>query len=104
MDERVYYSDTRGGNLFGYAVGNDCVESGFDKGDIAIVNPNLKAKNGDYVLVRAAGQCNIKLYIDGNDGAILASPGEEGGAIPAISAIILGKVVERRRSYKPRQG
>ncbi len=54
------YSDTKGRNLFALKVENDSMEPLFHQGDIIIINPNLKAKSGDYVIVRLKGEVTFK--------------------------------------------
>lgn len=44
------YSDILGRNLFALRVENDSMEPLFHQDDIIIVNPNIKAKNGDFVI------------------------------------------------------
>lgn len=53
------YSDTLGRNLFALKVENDSMEPLFREGDIIIVNPNIKAKNGDYVIARLKNQGEV---------------------------------------------
>jgi SOS-response transcriptional repressor LexA len=53
------YSDTKGRNLFALEVKNDSMEPLFHSGDLLIVNPNLKAKSGDYVIVRVKGEGEV---------------------------------------------
>jgi len=100
MYDEVVYSDTRARNMFGYRVEGDEMRPFFRKGDIAIVNPNLEPRHGDYVVARKGSACMLRLYVEGEGGPLLAStaPGET--PIPARTAMVLGRVVERRRSYR----
>ena len=100
MNEQVYYSDTRGNNLFGYRVEDDEAVPHFRKGDVALINPNLSPRNGDFVVARGSGKCMLRLYVEGASGSILVAPSGMDVPVAADSLIILGRVVERRRSYK----
>jgi SOS-response transcriptional repressor LexA len=53
------YSDILGRNLFALKVENDSMEPLFREGDIIIINPNIKAKNGDYVIARLKNQGEV---------------------------------------------
>lgn len=52
MADGFVYTDRKGRNLFGARVVNDSMEPEFKEGDILIVNPNLEAQNGDYVIAK----------------------------------------------------
>jgi SOS-response transcriptional repressor LexA len=99
MTETVFYSDTRGRNLFGFRVNDDDMRPTFFKGDIAVVNPNLTPRNGDYVIARRGERCYLRLYIE-NSSAMLSATNLAEPPVPVSSHILLGRVVERRRSYK----
>ncbi len=95
------YSDTKGRNLFALEVKNDSMEPLFHQGDLIIVNPNLKAKSGDYVIVRVKGEGEVtfkKLLI--KDRHIILKPLNlkyDDIIIDDESQFeIIGKVVERK--------
>jgi SOS-response transcriptional repressor LexA len=46
------YTDVKGRNLFGVRVTGDSMEPEFREGDVLVVNPNLEAKNGDFVIAK----------------------------------------------------
>ncbi|GEM_PF-2067626 len=100
MSETVFYSDTRGHNLFGYRVRDVEATRPFRKGDVAVVNPNLPARHGDYVVARGGDGCALMLFIEGPSGALLATLGSEEPPVSASRFVLLGRVVEKRRSYK----
>jgi len=99
MSEVLFYSDTRGRNLFGYRVDDDDMWPAFRKGDVAIVNPNLTPRNGDYVAARRGKECFIRLYVR-NPSEMLSAVNSATPPIPISSCVLLGRVVERRRSYR----
>ena len=99
MTEAVFYSDTRGRNLFGFGVNDDDMRPTFFKGDIAVVNPNLPPRNGDYVVARRGERCFLRLYIE-NPSGMLAATNLAEPPVAASLYVLLGRVVERRRSYK----
>jgi len=99
MSEPIYYSDTRGRNLFGYNVRESEGHPIFREGDIAVVNPNLSARNGDYVLARGNKGCALMLYLEGPSGPMLVGPGSGEPPCPAGDFVLLGRVVERKRTY-----
>lgn len=98
MDPRdVYYSDTRADNIFGYRMEDDSMEPVFRRGDIAIVNPNLSARPGDYVVVRSGGETLLrKMGVSGK----MLRPLDSGYPIAVESGcVIMGRVVEKKRLY-----
>lgn len=99
MSESHFYSDTRGSNLFGYRVQDDSMMPAFEKGDIAVVNPNLEAREGDFVVIRRGAACSLRLFVKSEPNPLLAAIKSAEPPFPANSAVILGRVVERRRSY-----
>jgi len=96
------YSDTKGRNLFALKVENDSMEPIFHPGDIIIVNPNLKSKSGDYVIVRLKGEVTFKKLML-KDRLVILKP-----LNPKYDDIILdrkdhfeiiGKVVEKKTIF-----
>jgi len=50
--EEWLYTTAKGERMFALKVKNDCMEPEFREGDRIIVNPNVEAASGDYVIVR----------------------------------------------------
>ncbi|HUT52540.1 MAG TPA: XRE family transcriptional regulator [bacterium] len=69
--DAVVYSDQKAANLFAVKVVNDSMEPEFREGDVLIVNPNLEAKSGDYVIAKLKEENEAtfkKLIIHGDKG------------------------------------
>ena len=93
----VYYSDTRARNIFGYRVPDDSMAPEFRAGDIAVVNPNLSGRPGDYAVARSGGKTllgRISAAGDGFEAAAARPPTTFSGSD------VLGRVVERKRFYR----
>ena len=98
MDPRdVYYSDTKARNIFGYRVEDDSMGPLFRRGDIMVVNPNLSARPGDYVVARRKGETFLRRV--GVSGKQLEPVSSEHNSLPTSACLILGRVVERKRLY-----
>ena len=97
----TYYSDTRGKNLFGYRVDDDSMEPQFRRGDIAVVNPNLSARPGDYVVALVLGETAPKALLRrmGSTG-LLETLAKGHSPVAAGAYEVLGRVVERKRLYR----
>ena len=52
ISENYVETFTKGNNIFALLVKNACMIPEFIDGDIIIINPNIEAHNGDYVVVR----------------------------------------------------
>jgi len=103
------YTDRKGENLFGVRVTNDSMEPEFREGDILVVNPNLEAKSGDYVIAKLTDENEATFK------KLVIHPGEGGRSIiilrplnPAYQDIVItdpekveivGKVVERKTLF-----
>ena len=85
----IYYSDTRGRNLFGFRVTDDEAGPLFRQGDIAVVNPNLSARPGDYAVIQSGRRTFLRKM-----------ESTESRQASARDENILGRVVERKRSYR----
>jgi phage repressor protein C with HTH and peptisase S24 domain len=94
----IYYSDTRGRNLFGYRVEDDSMEPVFRRGDIAVVNPNLPGRPGDYVLARCGEETVLRRL--GAGGKRLESLERNKPVMRLAASNILGRVVEKKRIYR----
>jgi len=98
------YSDIKGRNLFALRVENDSMEPIFHPGDIIIINPNLKPKSGDYVIVRlkAEGEVTFKKLLI-KDRHIILKPlnlkYEDIIIDDEAHFEIIGKVVERKTMF-----
>lgn len=100
------YTDTKGKNLFAVRVVNDSMEPDFREGDVLIVNPNLEAKNGDYVIAKLVDENEAtfkKLIIHGGKGSRrllilrpLNSRYQDMVITDSSRVQIVGKVVERK--------
>ncbi len=69
--EAVVYSDQKAANLFAVKVVNDSMEPEFREGDVLIVNPNLAARSGDYVIAKLKEDNEAtfkKLILHGGEG------------------------------------
>jgi SOS-response transcriptional repressor LexA len=98
------YSDTLGRNLFALRVENDSMEPLFRAGDIIIVNPNIKPKNGDYVVARLKNEGEVtfkKLHISNGQIALRPLNHEYNDIILKEDQDfeIIGKVVERKTIF-----
>ena len=110
VSDALVYSDQKGRNLFAVKVVNDSMEPEFREGDVLIVNPNLEAKSGDYVIAKLLADNEAtfkKLIIHAGPGPgkrllILRplNPRYEDMVIPDPGNLnIVGKVVEKKRLY-----
>lgn len=106
------YTDQKGRNLFATRVVNDSMEPEFQEGDILIVNPNLAAGNGDYVIakLRPDNEVTFKKLVKVNRSAdgisepiIILRPLNSRYHDIVITdpshVEIVGKVVEKKRLY-----
>ena len=98
------YSDILGRNLFALRVENDSMEPLFHQGDIIIVNPNIKARNGDFVVARRkeGGEVTFKKLKIEDDEIRLKPLNKEYDDIilkDDDDFEILGKVVERKTIF-----
>jgi len=98
------YSDILGKNLFALRVENDSMEPLFHQDDIIIVNPNIKARSGDYVIARLneGGEVTFKKLKIENDEVRLKPLNKEYDDIVLKEDDdyeILGKVVERKTIF-----
>jgi len=98
------YSDTLGRNLFALRVENDSMEPLFHQGDIIIINPNIKPRSGDFVIVRLKSEGEVtfkKLSIKG--GRITLQPLNTKYDVIVLEEKddfeIIGKVVERKTIF-----
>jgi SOS-response transcriptional repressor LexA len=102
-DEYVY-SDIKGRNLFALRVENNSMEPLFHERDILIVNPNIKPRTGDYVVVKLAeeGEATFKKLIE-KDRIIILRPlnpdYEDIILTPEDDFEVIGKVVERKTIF-----
>jgi SOS-response transcriptional repressor LexA len=102
-DEYVY-SDTKGRNLFAVRVVNDSMEPEFREGDLLIVNPNLEAQNGDFVIAKIPDENEATFKKLVRHGKILIlrplNPRYPDIVVDKPSRLaIVGKVVERKTLY-----
>ncbi len=103
------YSDRKGRNLFAVRVTNDSMEPGFREGDMLVINPNLEARSGDYVIAKIKDENEAtfkKLMIhqreQGHELIILRplNPQYQDIVISDPSTVeIIGKVVERKTLF-----
>lgn len=108
--DNYVYTDRKGRNLFAVTVTNDSMEPRFHEGDVLIVNPNLEAGNGDYVIAKLRDENEAtfkKLVVHG--------PGKKGESLIILRPLnpsyqdmvitepggveIIGKVVERKTLF-----
>ena len=54
------YTDRKGKNLIGVRVAGDSMEPVFHEGDLIIINPNLEAHSGDFILARIGDEGTVK--------------------------------------------
>ena len=94
----IYYSDTKGRNLFGYRIEDGSMEPVFRRGDILVVNPNIPAQPGDYVIARV-GEETVPGKMDAS-GLNIEPLAAGRPRLSAASSEILGRVVEKKRMYK----
>jgi SOS-response transcriptional repressor LexA len=108
--DSVVYSDQKARNLFAVQVKNDSMEPEFREGDVLIVNPNLEARSGDYVIAKLTDDNEAtfkKLVIHGGKGAgkglIILRPLNaryQDIVVTDPSRLqIVGKVVERKTLF-----
>lgn len=98
------YTDRKGTNLFGVKVINDSMEPEFREGDVLVVNPNLEAKNGDYVIAKLLddNEATFKKLIIHEKVIILRplNPRYDDIVITEPDKVsIIGKVVERKTLF-----
>ena len=103
------YSDRKGRNLFGVKVVNDSMEPDFREGDILVVNPNLEAQAGDYVIAKMTDDNDstfkkLVVHTGGPSGTIVIlrplNPRYEDIVITDTDRLeIVGKVVERKTLF-----
>jgi len=99
------YSDILGRNLFALRVENDSMEPLFHQDDIIIVNPNIKARSGDFVVARLkeGGEVTFKkLIIKDQRVSLRPLNGKYDDIILKEDEDfeILGKVVERKTIFR----
>jgi SOS-response transcriptional repressor LexA len=73
------------------------MEPEFRRGDIAVVNPNLSGRPGDYVVARVGRETLLRRM--GQSG-ILETLARKYPPVSATAHDVLGRVVERKRLYK----
>ncbi len=95
------YTDQKARNLFGVRVNGDSMSPEFKEGDVLIVNPNLEAQSGDYVIAKLTDDNEAtfkKLVI--HDRLIILRPlnaAYDDVVVTDSSKVeIVGKVVERK--------
>ena len=98
------YTDQKGRNLFAVRVVNDSMEPDFHEGDVLIVNPNLEARNGDFVIAKLVEENEVtfkKLIRHGR--LVILRPLNsryQDIVLPDSRRVTLvGKVVERKTLY-----
>ena len=96
--EDIYYSDTRARNLFGYRVADNSMSPAFQPGDIAVVNPNLPGRPGDYVVARRGDETFLRRLDAAGQRLMPLAAGQTQFSVSASD--ILGRVVEKKRLYK----
>jgi len=99
------YSDILGRNLFALRVENDSMEPLFHQDDIIILNPNIKARSGDFVVARLkeGGEVTFKkLIIKDQRVSLRPLNGKYDDIILKEDQDfeILGKVVERKTIFR----
>ena len=98
------YSDQKARNLFAVRVVNDSMEPDFHEGDVLIVNPNLEAQSGDFVIakLRADNEVTFKKLIR-HDRLIILRPLNSRYQDIVLEdpdeVELVGKVVERKTLY-----
>ena len=98
------YSDQKARNLFAVRVVNDSMEPDFREGDVLIVNPNLEARSGDFVIakLRSDNEVTFKKLIR-HDRIIILRPLNsryQDIVLDDPDAVeLVGKVVERKTLY-----
>jgi SOS-response transcriptional repressor LexA len=98
------YTDQQARNLFAVRVVNDSMEPDFREGDVLIVNPNLEAKNGDFVIakLRADNEVTFKKLVR-HDRIIILRPLNSRYQDIVLQdpdeVELVGKVVERKTLY-----
>jgi len=102
ISDDVVYSDIKGNNLFAVRVINDSMEPEFTEGDIVIINPNLEAKSGDFVIAKN-GEEEVtvkKLVVKGSTSMLVPlNPKYDPILIDGPHIRIIGKVVEKKKMY-----
>jgi len=98
------YSDQKARNLFAVRVVNDSMEPDFREGDVLIVNPNLEAQSGDFVIakLRENNEVTFKKLVRHDSIVILRPLNSRYHDIVLTGpeeVELVGKVVERKTLY-----
>ncbi len=98
------YTDRKGKNLYGARITNDSMEPGFHEGDVLVINPNLEARSGDYVIAKLMedNEATFKKLIIHENLVILRplNPRYEDIVITEPEKVaVVGKVVERKTLF-----
>ncbi len=95
------YTDRKGENLFAVRVVNDSMEPVFHEGDVLVVNPNLEAGSGDYVIAKLMedNEATFKKLVR-HEGLVILRPLNPSYADIVVTDLarvaLVGKVVERK--------
>ena len=98
------YSDQKARNLFAVRVVHDSMEPDFREGDVLIVNPNLEAQSGDFVIakLRRDNEVTFKKLVR-HDRILILRPLNSRYPDMVFSdpdeVELVGKVVERKTLY-----
>lgn len=98
------YTDRKGKNLYGARITNDSMEPEFHEGDVLVINPNLDARSGDYVIAKLLddNEATFKKLIIHENLIILRplNPRYQDMVITEPEKVsVMGKVVERKTLF-----